>query len=191
MQSIDTATRYFRDGGDYLILAGGAEALSHAPLVFNRRAVAWLLRVLIQPFGPRRRGPPDHVMQACAAIITEPNAARDRLTVDLYRSKPGQSDGVALLERAFATTVATEPIRKRMHDAHLRDIGEAAARGIITADEAAALKTAAEAVSAAIAVNDFAPEELTSRGAKTAASKPASQGDEPSRANPQRPAAAE
>ena len=46
MQSIDTAYRYIRDGGDDLILAGGAEALSHAPLVFNRRAVAWFARRL-------------------------------------------------------------------------------------------------------------------------------------------------
>lgn len=150
---------------------------------FPSRPVAWILRVLIQPFGPRRRGPSDHVMQACAAILTEPNAARDRLTVDLYRSKPGQSDGLALLQRAFAATVAAEPIRKRMHDAHIRDIGEAEKRGIITADDATTLRAVAEAVSAAIAVNDFAPEELTSRGAK--------KGDVPSRTNPQRPAAAE
>jgi acyl-CoA dehydrogenase len=142
-----------------------------------------ILRFLHPPFGPRGGGPSDRVRQACAAILTEPNAARDRLTVDLYRSKPGQSDGVALLERAFAATVAAEPIRKRMHDAHVRDIGEAERRGIIDADDAATLRTVAEAVSAAIAVNDFAPEELTSRGAK--------KGDAPSRTNPQRPAAAE
>jgi acetyl-CoA C-acetyltransferase len=36
MQSIDTAYRYIRDGGDDLILAGGAESLSHAPLVFGQ-----------------------------------------------------------------------------------------------------------------------------------------------------------
>ena len=41
MQSIDTAYRYIREGVSDLILAGGAEALSHAPLVFNRRAVKW------------------------------------------------------------------------------------------------------------------------------------------------------
>src|SRR6201989_1156584 len=41
MQSIDTAYRYIREGSANLVLAGGAEALSHAPLVFNRRAVGW------------------------------------------------------------------------------------------------------------------------------------------------------
>ncbi|MGH6789422.1 MAG: acetyl-CoA C-acetyltransferase [Pseudolabrys sp.] len=46
MQSIDTAYRYIRDGGANMILAGGAESLSHAPLVFNRRAVAWFARLM-------------------------------------------------------------------------------------------------------------------------------------------------
>lgn len=41
MQSVDTAYRYIADGGSDLILAGGAEALSHAPLVFRQDAVQW------------------------------------------------------------------------------------------------------------------------------------------------------
>jgi acetyl-CoA C-acetyltransferase len=52
MQSIDTAYRYIREGVSDLILAGGAEALSHAPLVFNRRAVKWYGRL----FGARGLG---------------------------------------------------------------------------------------------------------------------------------------
>ncbi|MGH6789423.1 MAG: acyl-CoA dehydrogenase [Pseudolabrys sp.] len=155
---------------------------------FPSRPVAWILRFLIQPFGPRRRGPSDHVTAQCAAVLTVPCATRDRLTTDLYRSKPGQTEGVALLDRAFAAAVAAEPIRARMHAAHIRDIDAAEKQGVITAPEATTLKAVAEAVSAAIAVNDFAPEELTSRGAaKTAATK----GDVPSRAKPRRPAAAE
>jgi acetyl-CoA C-acetyltransferase len=45
MQSIDTAYRYIQEGRSDLILAGGAEALSHAPLIFNRRAVGWFARL--------------------------------------------------------------------------------------------------------------------------------------------------
>ncbi len=41
MQSIDTAFRYIRDGSHEMILAGGTEALSHAPLVFREEAVEW------------------------------------------------------------------------------------------------------------------------------------------------------
>src|ERR1700744_3077592 len=49
MQSIDTAYRYIQEGISDLILAGGAESLSHAPLVFSRSAVNWYARM----FGAR------------------------------------------------------------------------------------------------------------------------------------------
>ena len=41
MQSIDTAYRYIREGAANLILAGGAEALSYAPLVWPNGGVRW------------------------------------------------------------------------------------------------------------------------------------------------------
>lgn len=40
-QSIDTAWRYIAAGHADLILAGGAEALSHAPLLFSEKAAGW------------------------------------------------------------------------------------------------------------------------------------------------------
>jgi hypothetical protein len=121
---------------------------------------------LTQPFGPRRRGPSDRVTDACAEIIANPGAARDRLTVDLFHPPATETDnGIALVERAFAMAVAVQPIRDRMRAAHARDIDQALAQRTITTAEAATLKAAADAVAAAIAVNDFAPEELTSRGA--------------------------
>jgi acetyl-CoA C-acetyltransferase len=52
MQSIDTGYRYVRDGAADLVLAGGAESLSHAPLVFSRGAVNWYARL----FGARSLG---------------------------------------------------------------------------------------------------------------------------------------
>ena len=45
MQSIDTAYRYIQNGNADLVLAGGAESLSHAPLVFSRGAVNWYARL--------------------------------------------------------------------------------------------------------------------------------------------------
>ena len=42
MQSIDTAYRYIQDGKADLILAGGAEALSRAPMMLSPEAVKWL-----------------------------------------------------------------------------------------------------------------------------------------------------
>src|SRR6201993_4990399 len=41
MQSVDTAFRYIREGVSDLILAGGAEALSYAPLIFPQPGVRW------------------------------------------------------------------------------------------------------------------------------------------------------
>jgi acetyl-CoA C-acetyltransferase len=45
MQSIDTAYRDIQNGVSDLILAGGAEALSYAPLVFRRSAVDWYMKL--------------------------------------------------------------------------------------------------------------------------------------------------
>jgi acetyl-CoA C-acetyltransferase len=45
MQSIDTGYRYIREGRCNLVLAGGAEALSHSPLMFRRSAVDWYSRL--------------------------------------------------------------------------------------------------------------------------------------------------
>jgi acyl-CoA dehydrogenase len=130
---------------------------------FPVRPVAWLMRLLIQPLSPSTGGPTDRVTQAAAAIITNPCPARERLTAGLYEPRD-TSGGVALVKRAFARTVAVQPIRDRMHAARVRDIDLALADGTINAEEAAQLRAAAEAVSAAIAVNDFSPEELASRG---------------------------
>lgn len=44
MQSIDTAFRTIEVGKTDLILAGGTEALSHAPLVLRQEAVEWFGR---------------------------------------------------------------------------------------------------------------------------------------------------
>ena len=104
---------------------------------FPVRPVAWLL-VPDQPLGPRRRGPSDRVTDTCADLITNPSATRDRLTVDLYHPPETQTEnGVALLERAFAMTVAVQPLRDRMHAARIHDIDQAVKRrATITADEA-------------------------------------------------------
>lgn len=42
LQSVDTAYRYIADRRADLILAGGTEALSHSPILFNDRMVNWL-----------------------------------------------------------------------------------------------------------------------------------------------------
>jgi hypothetical protein len=149
---------------------------------FPMRPVAWLLRFMLLPLGPLRRGPSDRLTQACADILLAPSAARDRLTVDLFHGIG--DDGLARLERAFALTIAAAPLRERLHKWRVRDVDAARKQGLINDAEAAELNAAAEAVSAAVAVDDFAPEEITPRVAKSA------QGDVPSQTL-RRPTAAE
>jgi acyl-CoA dehydrogenase len=143
------------------------------------RPAAWLLRFILLPFGVRRRGPSDRVTQACAEILLVPSGTRERLTADIAHGVG--DDGLARLERAFELTVAAQPLRDRLQHARVRDVEEALARHLINAAEAAQLRATAEAVAAAVAVDDFSPQELT-------AHQPL--GDVSSQAMP-RPAAAE
>jgi acyl-CoA dehydrogenase len=126
---------------------------------FPHRPTAWLLRFLIQPLGPRRRGPQDTLTIACAAILLEPSATRDRLTVDIFHPTDGK--GLARLDRAFALVSATQPIRDRLRNARVRDLDEARKRGLIDAAETEQLKAADQAVADVIAVDDFAADELS------------------------------
>jgi hypothetical protein len=150
---------------------------------FPSRPVAWLLRFIILPFGRRQRGPSDKLTAICANTLTIPSATRDRLTAGLFRA--GGREATALLERAFDMTIAVQPLRDRMRAARVHDIETAQRQGVINAQEVAQLKSTAEAVAAVIAVDDFAPEELSARGAprKGDVSSPAK--------SPTQPAAAE
>jgi len=126
---------------------------------FPNRPAAWLLRFLLLPFGLRRRGPSDRLTRTCADLLVAPSATRDRLTADIFHGVG--DDGLARLERAFALAVAAQPLRDRLHRAHITGSGEARRQGLIKDAEAAQLRAAADAVAAAVAVDDFAPEELS------------------------------
>jgi acyl-CoA dehydrogenase len=128
---------------------------------FPNRPAAWLLRFMVLPFGLRRRGPSDRLTQACAEILLTPSATRDRLTVDIFHGLG--DDGLARLERAYELIIAAQPLRDRLHKARMHDVDKARKQGLINDAEAAQLHAAAEAVAAAVAVDDFAPEELSPR----------------------------
>jgi acyl-CoA dehydrogenase len=130
---------------------------------FPNRPVAWMLRFLLLPLGPRRRGPSDRLTDACAELLLAPSATRDRLTVDIFHGTG--DDGLARLERAFELTIATQSLRERLHKAHVRDIDKARQQGLINDAETGELQAAAAAVAAAVAVDDFATEELSPRRA--------------------------
>jgi acyl-CoA dehydrogenase len=143
------------------------EILANLP----NRPVAWLLRAMTMPFGRQHRGPPDRLTTACAQILLEPSATRDRVTVGLYH--PTDDGPVARLDRAFKLAVAAQPLRDRMRKAHVRDVETARAQGLINESEAAQLAALAKAVADVINVDDFAPEELTRHGGVSSTISPA------------------
>src|SRR6266700_2620690 len=105
---------------------------------FPNRPVAWLLRFLVLPLGLGRRGPSDRLTRACAEILLNPSATRERLTVDIFHGLG--DEGLARLERAFALTVAAQPLRDRLHKAHVRDAEAARRQGLISDAEAGELR---------------------------------------------------
>jgi acyl-CoA dehydrogenase len=126
---------------------------------FPNRFVAYILKFLIQPIGPRGLGPSDRVTHQCAQLVLEPSAARDRLTADL--SHVDDDRGVARLEKAFLLVTAAEDISNKMRAAHIRDRETALKNGVITQDEADRLAAAHEAVAKVIEVDDFAPDAIS------------------------------
>jgi acyl-CoA dehydrogenase len=127
---------------------------------FPNRPVGWLLRFMVLPLGPRHRGPADHVTAACANLLLEPSATRDRLCTGLYEPKDG---AIAELDRAFRLVTATQAARDVMRKSRVHDVAEARKRGMISDSEAAQIEAAMKAVAEVIAVDDFAPEELAPR----------------------------
>src|SRR5690242_12178240 len=123
---------------------------------FPNRFVAYVLKFLIQPIGPRGLGPSDRVTHLCAQLVMEPSAARDRLTADL--SHVDEDRGVARLEKAFLLVTGAEDITNKMRAAHIRDRETALKNGVITQEEAERLAAVHEAVAKVIEVDDFAPD---------------------------------
>jgi acyl-CoA dehydrogenase len=134
------------------------------------RLAAWLLRLAILPLGPRRRGPSDKVVRACADLLLAPSPTRDRLIEGVYVG--GQDEAVGKLIDAFQKVVATQPIHDRLRKQNLRDWREATERGLATPEEMALLAAAETAVAEVVAVVDFSPAELTG-GAASPQPRPA------------------
>lgn len=147
---------------DYCVTAGICrienllvETLANLP----NRFIARMAKLIILPFGARRLGPSDDLAQRCAAILTRPSEARERLTADVFRGCSG--DAVAQLERAFELTIETERLRRRLREARLDSIEEGLRQGVIDENEAERLRAAESAVFDIIAVDDFEPRELS------------------------------
>ncbi|WP_308367259.1 MULTISPECIES: acyl-CoA dehydrogenase [unclassified Microbulbifer] len=125
---------------------------------FPNRFLGQLMHFLAMPWGHSIRTASDRQSHACAELLMEPSETRDRLTRGVFPGNPG--DGVDLVEQAFNKVCATESLRDKLKKGGIRAFNREAIdagleRGLISGDEAAELREAAEAVNMAIQVDHF------------------------------------
>lgn len=128
-----------------------------------------LMRVLVFPLGARAAGASDKENYRLARSILRPSPFRDRLTNGVFVSMD-PNDRTGVLEDALIKVVAAEEIetkfiraiKKGELDRRLDEdaITVAMERGILNDNEAAILRASDAATDAAIAVDDFAFDEL-------------------------------
>jgi acyl-CoA dehydrogenase len=139
-------------------LHAAEEALRGVIVNFPVRPVGWLLKLALQPFGVVCRAPHDRLAQAVSDLISEPGAARDRLTAGIY---VGGETELGRLDRAFRLMTELEPVKQKMRKARLRTAEEAEAAGVLTGNEAARMGEALKLVREVLEVDRFATGELT------------------------------
>ena len=138
---------------------------------FPNRWAAAALRLLIFPRGRTFSSPSDELGQQVVELIINPTAARERLCADIYKTvEPGNPLG--LLQEALELAEEVKPLERKVFDAKRRgdlesddtpgQIEEARKKGVISAEEAKQITAFDRKVMELIAVDDFAPEELTS-----------------------------
>lgn len=128
-----------------------------------------VLKLFLQPFGSQRPQPSDKLGHKLAHLLTEPSEARSRLTRFAF-VEPLDNCPLGRLEDAFQKICAITDLEKKVSRAAregalhsltlLEQIDEAEHAGILDAKQAQQLKDAEYARQEAIAVDDFADEEL-------------------------------
>ena len=136
---------------------------------FPNRWVAVFLRIFIFPRGRTYSAPSDKLSHKVVDLMTRSGEARERLSRDAYTTlEPGNPLG--LLQEALELTEKYAPMERRLKQAQREglidsdypgmQIEAAEKAGVIAKKEAAELRDYHAKVSALLAVDDFAPEEL-------------------------------
>lgn len=111
-----------------------------------------LMRLVVFPLGRHRQPPDDRLVGRVADMLLSPSPARDRLTAGIYIGPPDQPIGE--LDAALDAVMEADAISQRLKRAGLKEP---------TAEEKRLLDHAATLTRRVIAVDDFAPEELSPR----------------------------
>lgn len=140
---------------------------------FPNALFAWAMRILCFPLGRHAKPASDRVNYRFVRAVLRPGAFRDRLTTGAYVSMD-PNDVTGVLEDAFIKVTEAEEVeakfvkaaRKGVIERRLdRDaIEDAVAAGVLNGNEAGIMRAADEATDRAVAVNDFAPDELAAEG---------------------------
>ena len=156
------------------------EALHSFLRNFPNRFVAALLRFFIFPRGRTYSAPSDEISAKIVSLITTPGESRERLSEFAYTTNEPKNP-LGLLQEALELTKEYEPIERRLRQArkeglllsdYLGDqiIGAEKAQ-IISKAEGRNMRAYHEKVLALLAVDDFAPEELSRSTEKIPAQK--------------------
>jgi acyl-CoA dehydrogenase len=126
--------------------------------------VGVLMRPLVFPYGFARRPALDKDGKSIVRAALQPGEVRDRLTRDIFITDD-PNDLVGLLEHTLLKVIATEEADKKLERAIRRGevhryydndwIAEAEKKGVVTAEEAAALAEVRDLTARVIAVDHF------------------------------------
>jgi len=139
---------------------------------FPVRPIAWVLRLLIFPIGRRENAPGDRLGRRVATLLLAPSEIRERLAEWIYQT-PNANNPVGQLHAMLAQIIAAEPIERKLTKLvkngelseldPLAQLVQAEQLGLISSSEHQLLERTRAAVAEMIAVDDFDPEELSSR----------------------------
>ena len=123
-----------------------------------------MMRPLLFPLGARRRPASDRLGKQIVHLAIRPGEVRDRLTRDIFITNDPADPG-GLLEHTLLKVMAVEEADKKLEKAVRTDkvrryfttdwIAEAEGKGILTGEEAKALREVNALVDKVIAVDDF------------------------------------
>ena len=160
------------------------ESLGHAERAldellrnFPSRALGFLLRGVVFPFGRRHTGPSDALDAEVAAVLgrAKGDPALEAILAGCYRPQ-SPDDAVGALQHASDVLREAHPLNKKLHGALKSGqvkpaagqplIDAALQAGVLLPDEADTLRAAESARRKVIDVDDFAKEQLTASEGK-------------------------
>jgi acyl-CoA dehydrogenase len=144
-------------------------AMSGALRNFPIRPAAFLLWMLVFPWGRRAQAPSDRLGHRAAALLMSPSDARDRMAEGVFLT-PCENNPAGRVNAALAKVILAEPVERKFLKAlknsdiealtFPEQLDEGVREGWITAEERVQLEELRELTWDAITVDDFDPAEL-------------------------------